>query len=109
MTNRRCLRSGGSALEDEARHAGLDDDAVARVELQEDPFAQPADMLDAATHGTTAELAQGGLHGNRMQGGWRTDDFRDHGPRRHGDPAAHGLNFGQFGHKTLRSAGMRCS
>ena len=32
--------------ENETRHAGLDDDAVARVEFHEDPFAEPADLRD---------------------------------------------------------------
>ena len=62
------LAVGRVGEKNETRHARLDDDAVARIEFQEDPFAQPADVLDAATHRPAAELAKRRFHGNRLQG-----------------------------------------
>ena len=81
-----------------AGHAWFDDDAVVRVEFEHNPLAHAADDRDCAPDRAATKRAEIGSHLDRLQSRARFSAIANGAARDGCNAAAHGLDFGEFGH-----------
>jgi hypothetical protein len=90
---------GRISNKDEAGHAWFENNGVAGIQMDDNSFADAADIVNSRSHYAATEVIDA-----RRDGDWATSargafDVLDPGTDDAQDAAAHRFNFGKFGHK----------
>jgi len=96
------LLRGRFGDEDESGHPRFEHNRIVRIQVHDNPFTDAADIANALAHDSSAKVIDSWGNGDWPSRAGRSFDIFDARADDAQNAAAHGFDFGEFGHEWSR-------